>query len=208
MNDDAASSEPEITTPVASTTSPLTREETCEPAAPRSSGETGPVSPAEPRSADAGEMPLPPTSTRSLAVVLRALARHQARSTMLERLAEVALEEFYGAEGRPPTKLLRLPNGLRYAIEPDDSLELHLELLRSAGEERFQMQAIHAAAVQIAPEAVDIPSVPYVAGVSGPPDEYASAVDNPGHPRGPGPSTNLGVNSRARAAPSPSAATK
>jgi hypothetical protein len=119
-------------------------------------------------------------ATRSLDVVLRAVERHQARSIMLTRLAHVALEEFHGTECHPPTKLVRLPNGIRYAVEPDDAAELYLELLRMAGEERSQLQAIHAAAVQVEPSAVDLPATAYVPGTA-PLDDPASTVDNPAH---------------------------
>jgi len=91
---------------------------------------------AEPRSKEQS------VATRSLSVVLRALGRHQARSIMLEHLARVALEDFRGCEATPPKKLLRLPNGIRYAVEPDDAEELYIELVRLAGDERIQMQAI------------------------------------------------------------------
>ena len=122
-----------------------------------------------------------PVETRSLRVVLRAVERHQSRSLMLTRLAHVVLEEFHGTEGRPPSKLVRLPNGIRYAVEPDDSQELYLELLRMAGEERAQLVEIHQAAVQIAPTAVDIPAPLHASGTPAPPDEPASTVDNPAH---------------------------
>lgn len=121
-----------------------------------------------------------PVETRSLRVVLRALERHQSRSLMLTRLAHVVLEEFHGTEDRPPTKQIQLPNGLKYTVEPDDSIELHLELLRLAGEERSQLVAIHEAAVQIAPSAVDLPATPYVPGTV-PPAEPACTVENPAH---------------------------
>jgi len=117
-------------------------------------------------------------ATRSLDVVLRAVERHQARSIMLTRLAHVALEEFHGTECHPPTKLVRLPNGIRYAVEPDDAAELYLELLRMAGEERSQLSKIHAAAVQVEPSAVDLPATPYIPGTT-PAEEPASTVDNP-----------------------------
>jgi hypothetical protein len=63
----------------------------------------------------------PPIATRSLTVVLRALGRHHSRALMLERLAYVAMEEFLGLEGRPPTKLLKLPNGAKFTVESDDA---------------------------------------------------------------------------------------
>jgi len=119
-----------------------------------------------------------PMATRSLAVVLRAVERHQARAIMLKYLADVALEAFHGLEGRPPTKLVRLPNGIRFAVEPDDAVELHLELARMASEERSQLVTIHQAAVQIEPSAVDLPATPYIPGTA-PPDDPASTVDNP-----------------------------
>ena len=121
----------------------------------------------------------PPVETRSLSVVLRALGRHQARGIMLEHLARVALEDFRGCEEIPPRKLLRLANGVRYAVEAADAEELYIDLVRMAGDERIQMQAIQEAAVQVAPAAVDVPAVPYVADVPRSPDAFP--VDNPGY---------------------------
>jgi hypothetical protein len=65
------------------------------------------------------------------------------------------------------------------AVEPDDAKELYIELVRMAGDDRIQMQAIHAAAVEIAPAAVDVPAVPYVADVPRSPEAFP--VDNPGY---------------------------
>jgi hypothetical protein len=118
-----------------------------------------------------------PTETRSLTTVLRALARRQSRSLMLARVAHVVMEEFLGFEGRPPTKLLQLPNGARCTVEPDDALELHMDLLRMGLEERHRMQMIEAAAVQVDPNAVDIKPSLVPIGVPGPAGECVA--DNP-----------------------------
>jgi hypothetical protein len=118
-----------------------------------------------------------PTETRSLTVVLRACGRHQSRALMLTRLAQVAMEEFLGNEGRPPTKLLQLPNGARFQVEPDDALELHMDLIRMSLEDRYKLQLIERAGVQVDPNAVDIKPVASAVGVPGPADECV--VDNP-----------------------------
>jgi hypothetical protein len=96
---------------------------------------------------------------------------------MLTRLAQVAMEEFLGNEGRPPTKLLQLPNGARFQVEPDDALELHMDLIRMSLEDRYKLQLIERAGVQVDPNAVDIKPVASATGVPGPADECV--VDNP-----------------------------
>jgi hypothetical protein len=122
--------------------------------------------------------PQPPTEVRSLAVVIRAYARHHVRSLMFKRLADVALQEFRGLDGRPPTKLFRMPNGAKFQVDPDDSLELCMDLHELANEERLKMAEIRDAAVHVDAAAVDIPPVPYVPSV--PAEDDGDAVDNPG----------------------------
>jgi hypothetical protein len=118
-----------------------------------------------------------PTAVRSLGVVIRAYARHHVRSLMFRRLGDLALQEFRGVEGRPPTKLFRMPDGSKFQVDPDDSLEVSMDLYGLANEERLRMNEIREAAVHIDPVAVDIPAVPYVPSVPDSPD--ADAVDNP-----------------------------
>jgi hypothetical protein len=185
-----------VTVPAVPTTgsmngaTPMAPEETPSPL-PRLMEANGKNSPSAATPAPVGEKehanPNEATATRSLVVVLRALQRHQARSVMLERVALLALEEFRGTEVAPPRKLLRFPNGIRFAVEPTDAEEIYLDLRRMAGEERLKMLAIHAAAVEIAPSAVDISSPPYVPDAPCPPEEYGTAVDNPGHRAGAAP---------------------
>jgi hypothetical protein len=117
------------------------------------------------------------TEMRSLGVVIRAYARHHVRSLMFKRLADLALQEFRGVEGHPPTKLFRMPDGSRFQVDPDDSLEVSMDLYSLANEERLRMNEIREAAVHIAPAAVDIPAVPYVPSV--PAEDDGDAVDNP-----------------------------
>ena len=168
----------ETVAPATSTTDSIPSEEESEAAASQGS-EVNQNEPASEGPDDAEETKEPPIATRSLTVVLRALARHHSRALMLERLAYVAMEEFLGLEGRPPTKLLKLPNGAKFTVESDDALELNMELARMALEERFKLQQIEAAGVRVDPAAVDI--VPRVAptGIPGPADECM--VDNPRH---------------------------
>jgi hypothetical protein len=118
-----------------------------------------------------------PTETRSLTTVLRALTRHQSRALMLARLAHVVMEEFLGCEGRPPTKVLQLQNGARFTVDPDDALELQMDLTRMSLEERHKLQMIERAGVQVDPNAVDIKASFSPVGVPGPAGECV--VDNP-----------------------------
>jgi hypothetical protein len=120
---------------------------------------------------------------------------------MLTRLAQVAMEEFLGNEGRPPTKLLQLPNGARFQVEPDDALELHMDLLRMSLEDRYMLQLIERAGVQVDPNAVDIKPVASATGVPGPADECV--VDNPrSRAASQGGVAKGGMNGHARPAPS------
>jgi hypothetical protein len=126
----------EFAAPAPSTTDSVPTAAASETAASQGS-EVNPKEPASERADDAGELSSQePVATRSLTVVLRALGRHHSRALMLERLAYVAMEEFLGIEGRPPTKLLKLPNGAKFTVESDDALELNMELSRMALEER------------------------------------------------------------------------
>jgi hypothetical protein len=169
----------EFAAPAPSTTDSVPTAAASETAASQGS-EVNPKEPASERADDAGELSSQePVATRSLTVVLRALGRHHSRALMLERLAYVAMEEFLGMEGRPPTKLLKLPNGAKFTVESDDALELNIELSRMALEERFKLQQIEAAGVHVNPSAVDIVARSAPTGVAGPAGECM--VDNPRH---------------------------
>jgi hypothetical protein len=117
------------------------------------------------------------TATRSLQVVRRAINRAQAKALMLEHLSRAVAIDFRGTDFAPPRLLVRVPGGGAFAVEPDDVIDLELELLGLAASERSKIARILSAGVTVDPGDVDIgPGV--AVSLPRPPDDE-SPVDNP-----------------------------
>jgi hypothetical protein len=89
-------------------------------------------------------------------VVMRAVARAQARALMYERLAIEAGDLFRGNDFRPPRLLLKLPGGGPFPVEVEDVMEVEGELAQMASMERSRIAGLMASTVHADPEEVDL----------------------------------------------------
>lgn len=103
-------------------------------------------------------MPVPDTNgpaVRSLQVVGRAIERAQTFAMVYEHVASLVGPLFRGTENMPPKLLMRVPGGGAYAATVDDVIEIEVELLRRAADERLKIGRLLGAGVLARPEDVD-----------------------------------------------------
>lgn len=91
-----------------------------------------------------------------MGVVMRAVARSQARALMYERLAIEAADLFRGNDFKPPRLLLKLPGGGPFPVEVEDVMDVEGELAQMASAERLKVVSLLASAVHADPAEVDL----------------------------------------------------